>query len=147
MSWSRTVLPDVSVIIPSFRSQRTIERQVRSVVEQDFDGTMEIIVADSSDDGSDQLIRERLPEVRLTHSDRRLYPGAARNLGVENSRGPVLAFLDSDAIAQPDWLRILNACLQRDPRIRAVTNENPGTPGSKGACSSRFKVLLPASDA
>jgi glycosyltransferase involved in cell wall biosynthesis len=151
MSWSRTVPPDVSVIIPSFRSQRTIERTVRSVVEQDFDGKMEIIVADSSDDGSERFIRERLPEVRLTHSDRRLYPGAARNLGVENSRGPVLAFLDSDAIAQSDWLRVLNAGLDRDPQVRmisgAVINDNPELSASRILYWLEFSEFMPGHSA
>jgi glucosyl-dolichyl phosphate glucuronosyltransferase len=61
-------------------------------------------------DHSPQLLeeaRERWPQVRVVESRGEKGLSGARNTGVEESKGDVIAFLDDDAVPEPDWLRRL----------------------------------------
>ena len=90
---------------------------------------VEIIVVDSSEDGTDELIRSRFPWVRLHHCPERTFPGPARNLGAGFARGDVLAFTDADCVVAPDWVPAILEVFRRHPEeaacIGRVANHNP----------------------
>ncbi|WP_457566434.1 glycosyltransferase [Caldithrix abyssi] len=94
----------ISVVIPSYNSEKTIARCLLSLKTQTLDEEYEIIVADSSHDRTPQIIRERFPEVQLIHFEKKTDPGSARNAGVKLSKGEIICFIDSDCEAAPDWL-------------------------------------------
>ena len=96
---------DVSVVVPSYQSRATIERCLQSLREQRADVAHEVIVVDSSDDGTDALIRERFPDVRLIHLPERTLPGGARNIGIREARGRIIALTDADCVVAPGWLQ------------------------------------------
>ena len=110
----------ISVVIPSYRSQETIGETLESVRRQRRVMPQEVLVVDSSDDGTDEWIRQRYPTVRVISSPARLWPGAARNRGAAVARGSLLAFLDADAVAHPDWLERLVGKMGEDPSIRMI---------------------------
>ncbi len=95
---------DVSVVIPAYNSRATIAACLRSLHMQDTPPG-EIIVADSSKDETPAIIREQFPQVRLTRFDNQTFPGPARNRGAGMARGGIIAFIDSDCLAAPDWVR------------------------------------------
>ncbi len=95
---------EVSVVIPSYNAERFIEKCLDSLYLQKQNFTYEIIVVDSSSDSTPNIILQKFPQVRLIHLDQQTYPGTARNIGVEQSRGEIIAFLDSDCVAQQGWL-------------------------------------------
>lgn len=94
----------ISVIIPSYNSEQTIERCLDSVLKQSYAGNYEIILVDSSDDATPRIVNSSYPQVSFFHFEKKTDPGTARNLGISKARGELLAFLDSDCIAAPDWL-------------------------------------------
>ncbi|MDO5559252.1 MAG: glycosyltransferase family 2 protein [Oscillospiraceae bacterium] len=88
----------ISVIIPVYNAQDTIERAVKSVL--DTAGLIsEIIVVD---DGSDDRTPQILKLLASEHPQIRLFAGghkgvsAARNTGINNAKGEWITFLDSD---------------------------------------------------
>ena len=93
-----------SIIIPSYNSESTILACLDALKQQDFPGSYEIIVVDSSSDRTPELIREHCPQATLLHLPERTIPGTARNLGIEHAQGEILCFIDSDCIAAPEWL-------------------------------------------
>jgi GT2 family glycosyltransferase len=95
--------PRLSIVIPCFNDAATVVGCLESVVAQ-CDETVEVIVVDSGGDGSADRISERFPEVTLFRSSQRLYPGGARNLGVQHSSGEILGFIDADCVADPRWV-------------------------------------------
>jgi len=96
--------PRVSVVLPAYSSHDTVGGCLRALRRQTF-RDFEVVVVDSSpDEETARLVGEGFPEVRYVHSRQRLLPHAARNRGVELSRGRLLAFADPDVYAAPDWL-------------------------------------------
>lgn len=95
---------DASVIIPSYNSLRTIEECLNTVCKQRTGFSYEVIVVDSSDDGTGEVITSRFPEVQLIRMPERTLPGSARNLGIKRAKGKVLVFTDSDCVPEPCWL-------------------------------------------
>ena len=99
---------NVSVVIPSYNSSKTIEACLESQMSQDST-PLEVIVVDSSSDDTPDIIRQRFPSVRLHRVEGRAFPGPARNMGASLARGDILAFLDADCIAAPDWAQRIAA--------------------------------------
>jgi glycosyltransferase involved in cell wall biosynthesis len=115
-----TFEPKVSVIVPVFNSQRTIGDCLDSLLRLDYPkGKLELIVVDNgSADGTLAILERRAPEIMLLH-ERKRGPAAARNKGLWNATGEVIAFTDSDCVVESSWLRSLVFALNEE-RIGAV---------------------------
>ena len=94
----------ISVIVASYNARRTIAKCLLSVTRQENAPPFEVIVVDSSTDGTAELIAEQFPDVSLYRFEQRKFPGDARNLGVDRAHGELLAFLDADCFVAPDWV-------------------------------------------
>lgn len=96
--------PLLSVIIPCLSHVNHLERCLRSVARQTLPDAFEIIVVDA---GSNPDVQEKAAlfrGVRVVSGAKLLGPAEARNRGAGEARGILLAFLDADCEAQPDWL-------------------------------------------
>ena len=78
--------PQLSVIIASYNSEKTIEACLRSLKDQEIYKDLEVIVVDSSADDTAGIVKEKFPEVRLHCFLDRKFPGDARNFGVTVSK-------------------------------------------------------------
>ena len=94
--------PQVSIIIPSYNSASHIRQCLATLRVQRTTIPYEVILVDSSDDGTDHIVGEEFPEVRLFHFAERCSVGKARNIGVEQARAEVVLFLDTDCIPAPN---------------------------------------------
>lgn len=97
--------PKVSIIIPAYNIAKYIEETLKSVFIQTFNNFETIIINDGSPD-TDAFEKALEP-----YLDRIVYlkignigAGAARNFGIEESRGEFLAFLDGDDVWYPEYL-------------------------------------------
>lgn len=95
----------ISVIIPCYLSQSTISDCVQSILDQEIREEFEIIIVNSSQDKTPNIIRSHFPSVRLVQLEKRVFAGRARNIGIQESKGDIVAFLDSDCTASRDWLQ------------------------------------------
>ncbi len=124
--------PGLSVVVPSFNSRHVIAGCLHSLEPWAQDPQVEIVVVDSSDDGTDGFIRQAFPWVRLHHCPQRTFPGPARNLGAALARGDLLAFTDADCVVAADWVPAIRAVFASHPEESAcvgrVANHNPGSP-------------------
>lgn len=101
MTQSSDPTPLVSVIIPTYNRAGTILRAVESVLSQDYAPLELIVVDDGSEDESPALLKSLADSGRvtlLTQSNQGV--SAARNAGLRQAGGSLLAFLDSD----DEWL-------------------------------------------
>lgn len=106
-------MSDVAIIIPTLRRPESLERAVRSAFAQIrvADRVREIVVVDNDPQGSARPLIAALAEdapwpLVYRHA---LRPGVAtaRNAGLAATEAPLIAFLDDDEAARPDWLHAL----------------------------------------
>jgi glycosyltransferase involved in cell wall biosynthesis len=95
--------PVVSVILPVYNRESSIERAVRSVLAQTYRPLELIVVDDGSTDGTRDLLRTLGSDIRVVTQP---HAGAyvARNFGVRHARGEFIAFADSDDAWLPHLL-------------------------------------------
>jgi glycosyltransferase involved in cell wall biosynthesis len=110
-----TDAPLVSVIIPAFNGMRFVGDALESAIGQDYRPIEVLVVDDGSTDRTSEVVA-RFPEARYARQENR-GPGAARNLGIRESAGPIVAFLDQDDVWLPGKLRLQVAALVRDPDL------------------------------
>lgn len=97
--------PFVSVIIPVYNDEIGIKNTLDSVLTQDYPREMfEIIAVDNnSSDNTKQMI-ECFDGVKYLFEDKIQSSYAARNTGVKQSKGGIIAFIDSECVAKRDWI-------------------------------------------
>ena len=102
---------NVSVIIPLYNKAPFLRRALDSVRAQTYGDFEAILVDDCSTDGGGDLAAV-YPDRRFrTISQKNAGPGAARNRGIAEARGQLLAFLDADDEWMPGFLEKSLACL------------------------------------
>ncbi len=136
----------ISVIIPSYNSSQTIVKCLNSLLAQEPEQEFEIIVVDSSVDETPGIIAERFPAVRLIHLKQKTDQGTARNLGIKESRGEILFFIDSDCLAPRNWIeRMLAGHAKGYPVVGGpIVNANPESAVSWAGYLLEFNNLLPS---
>ena len=99
----------ISVIIPSYNSEKTIQKTILSVKnQQGLEKYPEIIVVDDgSKDGTLKLLNKIDGITVITQKNSG--PATARNNGAKIANGDILAFTDSDTVPRKDWLKNLTA--------------------------------------
>lgn len=103
----------ISVIIPVRNSTRFIAQALETAVAQQGVGEI-LVVDDGSTDGSGSVAASFQPTRVIRQEPHG--PGAARNVGVREARGDVIAFLDADDLWLPGKLALQLAELERAPR-------------------------------
>jgi GT2 family glycosyltransferase len=100
--------PRVSVIVAAYHSADFLPRCLEALQAQTF-RDFETIVVNSSQENRTAEIVARFPGVRFFQSPERLFPHAARNLGISMAKGYLFAITDADCQADPLWLEELVA--------------------------------------
>jgi glycosyltransferase involved in cell wall biosynthesis len=103
--------PRIAIIIPCRDHADELQDCLESIGRQRFSGAFEVTVVDSAGDPEVAAVAARFPYVRLVRSAEPLLAGPARNLGVAATAAPLLAFIDADCVAEPDWLARAHAVL------------------------------------
>jgi glycosyltransferase involved in cell wall biosynthesis len=96
--------PHVSVIVPVFNNPEALAECIDTLYQQSYPADQfEIVVVDNASMPPLSLSRQHSPTLTTV---RCLTPGAyaARNAGVQVARGDILVFIDSDCLAESDWI-------------------------------------------
>ncbi len=107
---------DISVVIPLLNEERYVGDCIESLLSQTYPkDRFEVIVIDNGSRDTSRAIVERYPQVKLLReSERGSY--AARNRGIVEARGSVIAFIDPDCMPDKDWLQNIASAME-DPEI------------------------------
>ncbi len=101
------MVPKLSIIIPCFNSERTLNETLESIFEQDFSNWEALIINDGSPDNLETIA------VKWVNKDKRFKYfkkengglGSARNFGISKAMGEYILPLDSDNKVRPDFAK------------------------------------------
>ncbi len=112
----------LSVVIPVYNSEKTIERAVRSAL--DLDEKVEVVVInDGTTAGSSAILRELktcYPDRIILHEIVNSGVSHARNLALEFATGDWITFLDSDDVLLTGYLNDLEALIANNPQCDVI---------------------------
>jgi glycosyltransferase involved in cell wall biosynthesis len=108
-------LPTISIIMPLFNKEKEVSRAVQSVLNQTVWDFELLVVNDGSTDKGPYVVRGiGDPRIRLIEQGNSGV-SAARNRGIQEARGGIVAFLDADDEWMPDFLETILRLKQNYP--------------------------------
>lgn len=110
-------LPPVSVIIPAYMSERTIEQTLKSVRNLDYP-KKEIIVVNDSDDRTSQIARKY--GAMVIQNRKRMGKSVSLDIATRKAKNEILFFIDSDTTVEKNALKKLVPWFCK-PEIMVVT--------------------------
>jgi GT2 family glycosyltransferase len=124
----------VTIIVPTLNSEKTIKACINSLVQQKY--PHEIIVIDG---GSVDNTLSLLPsDIKVL-----VVPGnqaVAMNAGIRLARGSLIAFIDSDCVAPPEWLETMVNVLKKE-KVAAVASGNMINPNDSLISKLTWRVM------
>jgi O-antigen biosynthesis protein len=94
--------PRVSVVVCAYNAERTMRPCLASLEKLNYPNYEVIVVNDGSKDRT-LAISEGFPYCRIISQENKGL-SVARNVGAEAATGEIVAYTDSDCVADPDWL-------------------------------------------
>lgn len=139
------ITPELSVVIPSYQSARHVRTCLRALEGQATRVSYEVVLVDSSSDGTDGIVSAEFPWVRMAHFQERKTTGEGRNVGIRMARGRFILFTDTDCVPCPEWLESMHAAFERYGAVGvggAMANGTPWSPsGSAGFYLEFFRFM------
>ncbi|MGE5809965.1 MAG: glycosyltransferase [Ignavibacteria bacterium] len=108
---------EISVIIPFRGNKEELSKCLDGLRNQDSDILFEIIVVESGINPEVKQLVASVPNSVLISCKSIMYPGKARNQGIENSKSALLAFMDADCIPLSNWINEIHASLKSGNKI------------------------------
>lgn len=108
--------PKVSIIVPVYNTEKYLERCILSILKQSYKNLELIIINDGSTDGSHKIIEKFTNDKRVKYLVNQVAsgnPGTPRNIGIKNTSGFYIGFIDSDDWISQDYIeKLINAGAQ-----------------------------------
>lgn len=114
----------VLVVVPNYNARECVERCIASVIEQTYSPIEIVVVDNSSTDGSDKLIAENFPKVRMIQSGYNAGWGIACNVGMHSSESQYIALINNDAYLDKNCIAEMVKAIEGKPEY--------------GSCASRI---------
>jgi glycosyltransferase involved in cell wall biosynthesis len=114
--------PLVSIVLPVYNDEDTVEACVRTLIEQDYPKKDIVIADDSSTDRTPEILaklakkHQNIKIVRIAHSG----VTKARNFGIRISRGKIIFYAEGDAIYNKDYVSKAVKELMKDQKMGGV---------------------------
>lgn len=113
----------ISVVIPNYNRSELLVKAIKSVLQQTFP-VLEVIVCDdgSTDNSKDLVAQLNHPKVKWIDCGKNGRPAIPRNIGIKQSKGNWLAFLDNDDEWLPNKLEEQVNCIKAHQLNAVCTN-------------------------
>ena len=115
--------PKISVIMPVYNAEKTIERAILSIINQTYNNIELILINDGSTDETESIIKKYIEKEKKI--DIRYYfqensgPSIAKNLGIDMAIGEYILFVDSDDTISENYIESLVINQKEDTLIGA----------------------------
>jgi glycosyltransferase involved in cell wall biosynthesis len=109
--------PKISVVIPVYNGENTLEKCLDSIIDQNYSNFEIIVINNNSTDKTPEIINRYGDKIH-SFVETKKGRAKARNLGVKKANGDLIAMIDSDCIAPNDWLEsISEPIIENDEKI------------------------------
>ena len=126
----RKKITHASVIVPAYNAEGHIRACLDALRAQSVAPAEIIVVDDGSTDATAKLVRENYPQVKLVTQPNQ-GPARARNHGARIAKSEIIVFIDSDCVAEKDWLQEMMSPFSDEQVV-----------GVQGAYKTRQKSLV-----
>jgi GT2 family glycosyltransferase len=119
-------LPPVSIVINTLDRAESLDRTLISLRQLRYPNFEVVVVQGPCSDATGDVLARHADTIRIGHcAEANL--SMSRNIGIAMAKGEIVAFIDDDAVPEPDWLGHLVAAFE-DPAVGAVGGfiRNPG---------------------
>ncbi len=106
---SKGMPPDVAVVIAAFKPGPLLDHCLTALLQQEGIAAFEIIVVDSSADGTAERVQRDFPTVTVVPLAQQTHQSIARNIGIQHTQAAYIAITDQDCVVPADWLKRLLA--------------------------------------
>ena len=124
-------MPTVSIVVPVYKAEKTLDACVESILAQTFSDFELLLIDDASPDRCPQMCdawAEKDPRIRALHPAKTgPGPSGARNAGLDAAAAPWITMVDSDDTVAPDLLETLLAGAERTGAELVLCNCCPVT--------------------
>ena len=137
----------ITVVIITLNRAEWLKDALVSLTKQSRPPDEVVVVDNGSTDDTEEIVlsfRDRLPLKYVLETVRGI--PFARNTGVRNATGDIVAFIDDDSVADENWLKYIEIPFIKDPYIGAVGGEKTHYPMGEGYIETFFmKNMKPKS--
>ncbi len=110
----------ISVIIPAFNAEKTIEKCINSIINQTYKNLEIIIVNDGSSDKTSEICRKFNDNRIIVFDNKNKGVSFSRNYGIKKSTGDFITFVDSDDYLELDCYENVVKIFEKNPEIDFV---------------------------
>lgn len=107
----------VSIVVPTYNVENKINECINSLINQSLKNIEIIFIDDGSSDSTVSIlkkIQKLYPDKIVVVQQQHLGPSAARNKGIQLSKGKYIAFVDSDDFVSKDMYEKMVNCLEKN---------------------------------
>lgn len=116
--------PLVSVIIPAYNAEKTIEKCLNSLFEQTLKEIEIIVINDCSKDGTLSVLEKYRDKIKLIDNEKNQGPAISRNRGLDIARGKYIGFVDADDWVAPDMYEVMSSKMSEEVDLVACSRVN-----------------------
>ena len=106
----------VSIYIPAYNAEKTIEKSIQSIKQQTYKFNEIIIIDDNSTDTTNQILNE-IDGIKVIKNNTNKGLGYNRNLGFKISSNDIVASIDADVVLVESWLEIMIKNFEKNKNI------------------------------
>jgi N-acetylglucosaminyl-diphospho-decaprenol L-rhamnosyltransferase len=134
---------DMSIVLVCWNNKAYLDPCLKSLYEGELKSSFDVIVVDNgSTDGSQQMLAEKYPDVKLIQNEGNVGLGKASNQGIEATKGRFVLLLNNDTLVNGSALDVLVEYLDANPEAGATAGKLLNPDGSFQSGFAPFSTLL-----
>ena len=137
-----TAVSDISIVLVCWNNLDYLEPCLESLYGSEMHSTFDVVVVDNgSTDGSQEMLREKYPEIAIIQNDHNVGLGKASNQGIEATNGRYVLLLNNDTIVNGPSFDAMVDFLNANPQAGAAGGRLLNPDGTVQACHNDFPSL------
>jgi GT2 family glycosyltransferase len=132
----------LSIVLVCWNNKDYLDPCLQSLYETGLKNTFDVIVVDNgSTDGSQQMLAEKYPQVKIIQNSGNVGLGKASNQGIEATTGRYVLLLNNDTIVNGPSFDAMIDFLDKNPKVGAVGGKLLNPDGTIQSCYNYFSTL------